>query len=65
MAGKEQRKQAVRRWKFKPAMLNGHSVQATINVPVSFQISGESFNWVWLVAPAPSADSFAVISELN
>jgi TonB family protein len=52
--------QAVRRWKFKPATLNGRPVEATFNVPVSFQIGGEDFNWLWLVAPAPSADTYVV-----
>jgi TonB family protein len=57
--------QAVRLWKFKPATLNGRPVETTFNVPVSFQIAGEDFSWLWLVAPAPSADTFAVITETH
>ncbi len=57
--------QAVRLWKFRPATLNGQPVEVTFNVPLSFQIGGESFSWRWLVAPAPSLDAFSVLTNVD
>ena len=55
--------QAVAKWQFHPATLNGKPIQVTVNLPVSFHIRGEGYSWHWQVAPMPSLPVYRVVTD--
>lgn len=55
--------QAVSKWEFRPATLNGKAIEVTMNVPISFELEGKARGWRWLVAPSPTLPSFATITD--
>lgn len=50
----EAAQEAVLKWKYQPATVDGKPVEVTVNVPASFTIGWKTDRWDWLVAPPPS-----------
>lgn len=55
---------AFKKWKFKPATLDGMPIMCTVNIAVPFQLVGRQCGWRWVMAPAPALKPYMVESEM-
>lgn len=55
---------AFKKWKFKPANLDGAAIECTVNIAVPFQLVGRQCGWRWVIAPTPALKPYMVESEM-